>query len=254
MLIKLKIFMRKIKFVNAAYYHVYNRGVEKRKIFLNQSDYQRFLDSILVFNSIEPLHRHFSTNPTAEAKPRRNDELVKIVAFCLMPNHFHLLLKQENNNGISKYLHKLLTGYTMYFNKRHDRTGVLFQGVFKSKLVNDDPYLLHLSRYIHLNPLEILGVDRANEDAVDQSLRQYPWSSYRDYVGNKCNGGIIECENDIVLAQCGGKKGYRRFVLDELPRRSLGGERDMLFELENMKKYGAEASPRRVGRGGGCQG
>jgi len=227
--------MRKIKFVNAAYYHVYNRGVEKRKIFLTKSDCRRFIDSILIFNSVIPLGRHFP-NEAAEASPRRTDELVKIVAFCLMPNHFHLLLKQENNNGISKYLHKLLTGYTMYFNKRHDRTGVLFQGVFKSKLVKDDPYLLHLSRYIHLNPLEILGVDCANEEAVDRSLRQYPWSSYRDYVGNKGEGGIIECENDIILDQCGGKKGYRRFVLDELPRRSLGGARDMLFELENMKK------------------
>jgi len=103
MLIKLKIFMRKIKFVNAAYYHVYNRGVEKRKIFLNQSDYQRFLDSILVFNSIEPFASSFFNKSNRRGEARRNDELVKIVAFCLMPNHFHLLLKQENNNGISKY-------------------------------------------------------------------------------------------------------------------------------------------------------
>ena len=223
--------MRKIKFINGGYYHIYNRGVEKRNVFLLTGDYQRFVDYLGVFNNTKRLNRHFF----AEAKPRRDDELVKVVAFCLMPNHFHLLLKQEKNDGISKYLHKILTGYTMYFNKRYERSGVLFQGVFKGKYIKDDSYLLHLSRYIHLNPLEILDLDCANKETINKLLIKYPWSSYKNFVDVKCNNDI-HCENEIILDQCGGKSGYKEFVIDELPRRSLGRELDMMFGLENTKK------------------
>lgn len=209
--------MRQTPLTEDYFYHIYNRGVDKRKVFLQKSDYYRFLHDLFEFNDAdasENFFRRFSTvgSPTShkERKP-----LVDIICFCLMPNHFHLLVRQRGKDGISKFMQKLGTGYTNYFNLKYDRSGVLFQGKFKSVHVANDNYLTHLTRYIHLNPTEIVesvwkekGID--NRQRVNTFLRSYRWSSYLDYIGIKNYPSIIEKEFLLRYFQKGGE--YEEFV------------------------------------------
>jgi putative transposase len=129
-----------------------------------------------------------------------------------MPNHFHLLLQQITDEGISKYLHRLQTGYTMYFNKRYERSGALFQSTFKCKQIKDDSYLLQLSRYIHLNPIKILSPDCNDAEAVNRLLLRYEWSSYREFC--QPDHALIAGVKNIILDLTGGAEGYHRFVAD----------------------------------------
>lgn len=128
------------------YYHVYNRGVEKRTIFLDDQDYTVFLGLIKKYLAGEKAARE-----NRHAYVRLDGE-IKLLAYCLMPNHFHLLLFQTNADGITRFMRRLATGYAMYFNNRYGRVGALFQGKFKAARINSDGYLQHISRYIHLNP------------------------------------------------------------------------------------------------------
>ncbi len=134
------------EFAPDQYYHLYNRGVEKRDIFLDDQDYTVFLG--LLKKYLE--RRTQGDDQKTSFTPL--DSGVKLLAYCLMPNHFHLLLYQEDADGISKLIRRVMTGYVMYFNNRHQRVGGLFQGRYKASLVNKDAYLQHVSRYIHLNP------------------------------------------------------------------------------------------------------
>lgn len=132
-----------------------------------------------------------------EVKPRKL--IVDIIAYCLMPNHFHLLLRQKREKGIQLFLQKIGTGYTHYFNTRYERSGVLFQGRSKAALVESDVYLSHLSRYIHLNPVEITQPGWKEDGIKDrksaqQFLEQYKWSSYPDYIGKKNFPSLINTE------------------------------------------------------------
>lgn len=154
------------QFIENGYYHLYNRGVEKRNIFLDKQDYGVFLGYIKQY--LEPTQ---GSDPKYFIKSLRDE--VEILAFCLMPNHFHFLVKQKTIKGITKFIRAICTNYVMYFNKRYDRVGTLFQGKYKGILIDNDIYLLHLSRYIHLNPYH-LGSDPKN----------YPYSSYNYYLGN----------------------------------------------------------------------
>lgn len=140
--------MRKNPLVNRCYYHVYNRGNNERDIFLDGDDFQYFLDALKLFNHRESLgySGQYRRKNSKEIK-----KIVSLVAYALNPNHFHLLLMQNTKNGISKFMQKLSTGHTMYFNKKYKSSGSLFQGRFKSILVEDDGYLDHLSAYINLN-------------------------------------------------------------------------------------------------------
>ena len=165
--------MRKTPFVEGYYYHIYNRGIEKRKIFVKNHDYNKFIQQI----------KHFNWN-------KSNSPLVEIVAYCLMPNHFHFIITPKVENGISLFMQKLGTGYTMYFNRKYERTGVLFQGPFKSIMVKDEGYLLHLTRYIHLNPVELIEPNWKEEgikdwEKVNRFLERYRWSSYLFYIEKK---------------------------------------------------------------------
>ena len=135
-------------------YHVYNRGNRKNKIFLNVKDYQRFLRKLKEYT-------------------KKFD--VSLVCYCLMPNHFHLLLVQKDESAITKFMLSLCTSYSKYFNIKHELVGRLFQARFRTKIVETDEYLLHLSRYIHLNPVELTRMN-----PVD-----YPYSSYKNYLGTK---------------------------------------------------------------------
>src|SRR4051812_33091994 len=133
--------MRKTDLVTGEHYHIYNRGVDKRSIFEDRQDLERFYQSIKEFNSLEPIGSIFENS---FEKERNTKKLVDIVCYCLNHNHFHFILRQRSENGISEFM-KRLGGYTWYFNNRHKRSGALFQGVFKSSHIDSDEYLLHAS-------------------------------------------------------------------------------------------------------------
>lgn len=146
--------MNRPSFTNAEYYHIYNRGVEKRDVFMNKADQLRFLETLNYYR-FAPQPMKLSDHKKRQNEIKKIDkqvELVKIYCYCLMPNHFHLLIRQVHEGGITRFMKFILNSYTKYFNIKYDRVGSLFQGVFKAKLVENDEYLLQLSRYIHRNP------------------------------------------------------------------------------------------------------
>jgi len=181
---------RNFSFAPGEYYHVYNRGVEKRKIFLKKSDYDRMMFLLYICNNTEPVHiqNYRGLISMEKFSLPREETLVDIGAVCLMPNHFHLLLKEKIDNGISLFMQKLTTAYTMYFNKLNDRSGALFQGTFKSVHANKDEYLNYLYAYIHLNPIKIIESNWKEEGIKNLSkakdfLDSYKFSSYQEYCG-----------------------------------------------------------------------
>jgi len=187
------------------YYHIYNRGTDKRKIFLDHYDLDRFLESMLEFNSKKPLGSLYE-NSFRKRGGGKKKEIVRFVAYSLLPNHFHFLLKEITDGGISKFMHKM-AGYSWYFNNRYKRSGVLFQGPFKAIHVNSDNYLKHLSVYINLNwQGHQLGARGAK-------LVRTSWDEYLGKVEKEkeiCSG------KKIVLGQFRSRKDYEKFAKDSL--------------------------------------
>ena len=181
------------------YYHIYNRGTEKRNIFLNNDDYTRFIELLYLSNSkyaVDIRHVRRSYNSVYEFSCE--DPLVYIGAYCLMPNHFHVLLTPATDGGVEKFMLKLGTGYSMYFNKRYERTGSLFQGRFKSQHAQGDEYLKYLFAYIHLNPVKLIKPDwkeRGIGDVygVKRYLDSYAYSSLPDYISDR-EESLILCK------------------------------------------------------------
>lgn len=182
---------RPFSFAPGEFYHVYNRGTEKRNVFMSRADRDRFLSLLYFANQDEPADLKLQGSTLLEIVSERGGvPLVEIVAYCLMPNHFHLLIRELDEGGISKFMQKLTTGYTMYFNKRHERNGSLFQGRFKATHVADDRYLRYLISYIHLNPIKLIEpkwkeVGIADRTRAEKFLKSYVHSSYLDYLGEK---------------------------------------------------------------------
>lgn len=179
--------IRKIKFANNYYYHVYNRGVEKRLIFLDEEDYQRFIYYLYELNNKDLVSDipFFKRQKIGDLVSDRN-KLVDIVCFVLMPNHFHLLLRQAQENGIRLFLHKLSLAYARYFNEKYERVGSLFQGRFKAKLVDRNEYINYLFYYILMNPLELIEPKWKdgkikNPQKLKNFLKSYKWSSHGYY-------------------------------------------------------------------------
>lgn len=174
---------RKEAFVTGEFYHLYNRGVEKRVIFKDRQDYQHFLLLMYICNSersivLRDIGKEFE----------RGDTIVDIGLFCLMPNHFHIVVREKEENGISTYMRKLMTAYSMYFNKKYKRTGRLYEGPFKSVHCKSDRYLKYLYAYIHLNPAKLKDKNwRKNTGRNAQELLKYTWvypySSTSEYRG-----------------------------------------------------------------------
>lgn len=211
--------MRAIHPTTGEYYHVYNRGTDKRDIFLDNFDRRRFLVAMEELNqkgSVVNFSRRVLIEAELRSKESRGEsakdaspKLVDIICYCLMPNHFHLIIKQLVDGGVSGFMHKLGTSYTNYFNKKYDRTGVLFQGAYKVKHIQNDSYLLHLSRYIHLNPLELIG--HFEYGSIDwHVLERYPWSSLSSYLGSP-KKSIVRINDDIVRSQFQVSE-YRNFM------------------------------------------
>ena len=149
MLELLRMTNRSIPFTVGEYYHCFNRGVDKRDIFLDAEDFHYFQTALELFNQLPS--RGDMVHYKCRHRDRHEDPLVSIVAYSLLPNHFHILLRQEVDGGITKFMRKLGTGYTMYFNKKYNRSGSLFQGQFKSVHISDDIQLRHLFAYVSNN-------------------------------------------------------------------------------------------------------
>ncbi|MCF7815735.1 MAG: transposase [Candidatus Pacebacteria bacterium] len=176
---------RETEFAPEEFYHIYNRGNSRQEIFLDTADYKRFQDLLYLANAVEPISvRNARRNGVYEVE--RGEQLVAIGAYCLMPNHFHILLTPLTDNAVTTFMLKVATGYAMYFNKRYTRTGSLFEGKFKSKHVIGDEYMKYLFSYIHLNPLKLKHTDWKTRILKEKDLlrqgREYQFSSYQDYV------------------------------------------------------------------------
>ncbi|MEA1929689.1 MAG: transposase [Patescibacteria group bacterium] len=191
---------RRFKFAPGEYYHIYNRGNDRRSIFLSGKDRDRFLALLYVCNSGEVLHLsdYPQTSLLKLLSLPRSSVLADIGAYCLMPNHFHLLVRENEEGGISRLMQKLLTAYTMYFNRKHQHTGSLFEGRFRARHVSDDRHLQYLFAYIHLNPVKVRDPDNWEKKTIldtDEAVRflnTYPYSSFLDYLGrNRGEGAII---------------------------------------------------------------
>ena len=188
---------RTIDFVQDEFYHVYNRGVDKRTIFVEPADYKRFINLLYLCNASHPVDYRLIQNTHDNVfEFDRGDTLVSIGAYCLMSNHFHLLLTPKTETGLATFMNKLSTSYTMYFNRKHERSGSLFQGTYKAKHATSDEYLKYLYSYIHLNPIgsdnekESLGQERF--DTRYQAAATYQYSSLPDYLG------VVRPEVDII--------------------------------------------------------
>lgn len=193
--------MRLLPFISGQYYHVYNRGVDKRTVFLRYGHYRRFtttIDTILKTGS-------------ATQRPHYNQSLalkfkVSIVAYCLMPNHYHFLLKELTGDGITEFMHKLDTSYTKYINLNLHRTGRLFENTFKAKHIDNDAAFLHVARYIHLNPVIAHLVP---------SIELWPWSSYLETIGSREPGFCTIDEILQYFPKVKAEQAYKTFVADQ---------------------------------------
>lgn len=178
---------RKFTFAVGEYYHIYNRGVDKRNIFTTSDDYIRFHKMLHVANGTKPVSYKLIRGLPLD-KIDKGENFVAIGAYCVMPNHFHILAKEIVEGGMSTFMAKLSTGYSMYFNKKYDRTGSLFQGTFKATHVDNDEYLKYLFAYIHLNPVKLIESTWKETGIQDKKkaakyLADYKHSSYADYMG-----------------------------------------------------------------------
>lgn len=204
---------RKVILANNQIYHVYNRGIERRTIFTSRREFQRSIEVIKYyrFTNLSLKFSKFLVQPyekklemLANIETLENKQ-VEIIAYCLMPNHFHFLLKQLKDIGVSKFVANFTNSYTKYFNTKHERNGPLVQGMFKAVLVETDEQLIHLSRYIHLNPV-------VSFITKDQDLENYQWSSLREYL--KLEDGF--CDKENVLHNFSSCKRYKQFVFDQI--------------------------------------
>jgi len=200
-------------FCNNYYYHILNRGINRQTIFRDQNDYQRFYQALFYYRFQNlPLKLSDYIRQKEERKTAMTQALfvserqrVSIISFALMPNHFHLLLEQLQDEGVHDFIHEIADSYTRYFNVKYDLIGPLFQGRFKSIPVQDDNQLFHLSRYIHLNPVTSGYINK-------EDLSSYSWTSYKEYV----RGGLGICNKDLLLSNFSDTCDFTQFLLDNV--------------------------------------
>ncbi len=182
------------EFFQGGYFHVYARGVDKRPIYIDDEDRQFFLSLMRRFQKVD------------------SKCLVAIEAFCLMDNHYHMLIRQIGEGGVTKFMRKLLTAYVMYFNRKYTRTGTLFESTFKRKWVNTDGYLGNTVRYIHLNAKDLMTKETPTPKDILNFIESYEWSDVDGYIKGK--GGLSSFFYDL---------SYRDFLYSEIlfPRSDL---------------------------------
>ncbi|MBI2020867.1 transposase [Candidatus Daviesbacteria bacterium] len=191
-------------FATGESYHLYNRGVEKRTIFIDKWDYLRFLETLNFYrkNPTPMKLSDFRRGVIKLKKINTQTDLVQIFCYSLMPNHFHLLVKQLEEGGISKFMRRMSDSYTRYFNTKHERVGSLFQGKFKAKLIETDEYLLQLSKYIHRNAFPLPKWEG----------KVYPYSSYNYYLSGEQHPF---CDTDFIssyFSKTNKNLSYQAFV------------------------------------------
>ena len=234
--------MREVSFVDGNFYHIYNRGVARLPIFLDESDYARFVHDLYEFNDVHPaLDARVKARISEVGPPRlRREPVVAILAWCLMPNHFHLLLQQRIDNGVSFFMKKLGTGFTMYMNQKYERSGHVFQGKFRAKHIDTQGYLLHISRYIHLNSIDLVDPNWKEQGirdwgSVQKFLEEFRWSSYQDWIGKKNFPSVLNRSGIDGLFK--GSEDYKRFI-SEWAARDYHTIRGMLadsFQRSNLR-------------------
>ena len=213
-------------FIENEYFHIYNRGVGKMNIFLDDQDKSVFMSRL--HENIYPEKAKLEINIGGKKKKIERKLLpsnsFELVSFCLMPNHFHLLIKQLTNLPISKLVSKICTSYSMYFNKKYGRVGSLFQDAFKAVQIETNQQLLWLSLYIHENP---------SKAGIVENLEKYKWSSFLEYIG--LSKGI--CKKDIILGQYKNRSEYlshfKNLKEKEQVQNNLIGIQDLLIDDDN---------------------
>lgn len=215
--------------VNDQIYHVFNRGIDHRPTFIDRSEFTRGMIAIDFYRFVKPpirlskflKHSNEERERVIKEIKSRDHKLIDILAFCLMPNHFHFVVRQLYEKGISKFLANFQNSYTRYFNTKGERDGPLFLDQFKAVRVETDKQLLHVSRYVHLNPLTSYVVKDF------EGLLRYPWSSFSEYVNNKPS----ICEINTILGFFKNPKGYKTFVKDNASyQRELHKIKHLLLE------------------------
>lgn len=224
---------RKIPLVNGEIYHVFNRGIDRRPTFTTKREFQRAVQTLSFYKFYKQplsLSKFLRLNDKKQNKVLdlllQNKNLIEIFCYCLMPNHFHFLLRQERDQGIAKFLSNLQNSYTRYFNISHERDGSLFLDQFKAVRIETKEQLIHVSRYIHLNPHTGYVVKTLEE------LENYPWSSFPDYLQE--NNKVVNI--DFILNLFGSikeykQKNYKKFVIDQADyQRKLKEIEHLVFE------------------------
>ena len=202
-------------------YHVFNRSIAEFKIFRNKFDYRRFLEAATYYQIDNPPIKLsvYKKSPKKYQLPKE-DQLIKIIAYCLMPTHFHFILCQSKNLGVSTFINRLLNSYTHYFNNKYKRKGPLWEGRFKTVIIRSEEQLLHLTRYLHLNPVT---------DHLVEKPEQWQFSSYQEYVRNKENICSFKKFLDIKPRE------YIKFVLARKDyQRKLARIKDLLLETNSF--------------------
>ena len=211
--------MRKIRFANGEYYHIFNRGVDKRDIYLDQEDLTRLFQSMCEFNTLDPIGSIYAASFHKDNQLRnlvsKQGKLISFICYCLCPNHYHLLLQQLADRGVAKFMHRLGLGYTNYFNKKYRRSGSLFQGTFKAVHIDSDEYLLHASAYVNLN------------NQVHQFKDKFFKSSWEEYT----QGGEF-CDKRIILDQFANISEYQVFAENALMVAQERKELEKLLKLD----------------------
>ena len=217
-------------------YHVLNRGVDKRKIFLDKGDHLRFIHDLFEFNDIEPARNvgyYFSAHQKQlapegcrqsidvrrqymQGKQAPRKLLVDILAFCLMPNHYHLMVRPHSEDGIALFMKKLNAGYAKYFNEKYEREGALFKGRYKLVSIQTNAHFVHISYYIHCNPLDLYAPSWRKREIESANralhfLEQYRWSSFPDYIGSKNFPSVTQRE--FLTKFLGSTEQYRKDVV-----------------------------------------
>ncbi len=218
--------MRKNLLAVGEIYHIYTKSIAKYKIFNNDSEFLRMMNVIRYYQKANPVIKFSDFIKSAEVKQNypnidisipEEEKLIEIIAYCFMPTHIHLILKQLKKNGVSIFMGKALNSYTRYFNIKHKRKGPLWEGKFKNILIENDEQLLHLTRYIHLNPATAYLVDKPEE---------WLWSSHKEYLSRATHkickySAILDIEPN----------SYRKFAEDRISyQRELAKIKDLLIE------------------------
>ncbi len=218
---------RKVVFASGEFYHIFNRGLNRQAIFKSKKDYERFIFTLKFYQFTPvPLRLSYFINLSKDKQKDlwqdiiKKPKLIEIVSFVLIPNHFHLILRQLLPKGISLYLSLISNSYTRYFNLRYNRRGDLFEGVFKAVRIETEEQLIHLSRYIHLNPVVSYLIK-------EKELTTYPYSSLPDYL--KKSSSFIS--TDLILKHFKTTKAYQKFIFDHVGyAKKLGRIKHLLLE------------------------